>query len=329
MRSTVASGLACTGVLAVFRPAISAEPRQPYSGMVVFGTSLSDPGNAFALQGATNTPPSYLIDPLLLVPAAPYARGGHHFSNGATWVEQLARLLGLAPSVRPAFRGSSPRATNYAVGGARARDASTGVNLSDQVDAFLFDAGGVARTDALYMIEMGGNDIRDALAAFAQGQNGAAIIPEAVLSIALNMQRLYDAGARHFLVWLVPDIGLTPAARVLGPVAAATASALSVAINAAIHDAMQSLSKLPGMAIELFDAYALIHSVQADPSRFGLTDTTTACVTPDQEPYFCQNPDAFLFWDGIHPTGAVHGIIADRIAMLPAAQPSLRGSPQR
>jgi len=316
MKSRVAIGLIVTAVLALFSPAISAQPRQPYSGIVVFGTSLSDPGNAFALQNVTNTPPSYLIDPLLLVPAAPYGRGGHHFSNGATWVEQLARSLGLAPGARAAFRGSSPRATNYAVGGARARDAGTGVNLSNQVDAFLLHTGAVAAADALYVIEIGGNDIRDALAAFAQGQNGAAIIPEAVGAIALSMQRLYEAGARHFLLWSVPDIGLTPAARALGPVAAATASALSVAFNTALHDAMQSLSNLPGMAIELFDAYALIHSIQADASRFGLTDTTTACVTPDQEPYLCQNPDAFLFWDGIHPTRAVHAIIADRIAML-------------
>ncbi len=59
--------------------------RPAYDGIVVFGTSLSDPGNAFALLGATNTPPDYLVDPLL-VPAAPYARGGQHFSNGATWI---------------------------------------------------------------------------------------------------------------------------------------------------------------------------------------------------------------------------------------------------
>jgi phospholipase/lecithinase/hemolysin len=50
---------------------------------------------------------------------------------------------------------------------------------------------------------------------------------------------------------------------------------------------------------------------------------------PHQPYSFCQNPDAFLLWDGIHPTRAVHGIIADRIAMLLAAQPSLQGSPQR
>jgi hypothetical protein len=36
----------------------------------------------------------------------------------------------------------------------------------------------------LYVIEMGGNDVRDALAAFASGGNGGIIIQEALTSIA-------------------------------------------------------------------------------------------------------------------------------------------------
>ena len=49
-------------VLAAPRPAL-AQPS--YSGIVVFGTSLSDSGNAFALRGGANTPPDYLLNPLL------------------------------------------------------------------------------------------------------------------------------------------------------------------------------------------------------------------------------------------------------------------------
>ena len=111
--------LAVTALVVAPAAVPSAAP-SPYAGIVVFGTSLSDSGNAFALRGGTNTPPDYDLDPLL-VPTAPYARGGHHFSDGATWIEQLARSFGLAVSARPAFSSQSGGATNYAVAGARPR----------------------------------------------------------------------------------------------------------------------------------------------------------------------------------------------------------------
>src|SRR5213593_4528804 len=102
--------------LALFVSAPSwAEAQSRFSGIVVFGTSLSDSGNAFALVGDSSTPPDFALSPLL-IPSAPYAKGGHHFSNGATWVEQYARSAGLSASVRPALL--DPSATNYAVGAA-------------------------------------------------------------------------------------------------------------------------------------------------------------------------------------------------------------------
>ena len=81
-----------------------------FNHIVVFGTSLSDSGNVFALIGEQSTPPYATLDPTL-VPGAPYAKGGHHFSNGATWVEQLARPMGLAGTTRPAFQGAGSEAT--------------------------------------------------------------------------------------------------------------------------------------------------------------------------------------------------------------------------
>jgi phospholipase/lecithinase/hemolysin len=300
-------------VLAVAVATVPTAAQAPFARIVAFGASLSDSGNAFALRGETNTPPDYQVDPFL-VPSAPYSRGGHHFTNGATWVEQFARARGLAGTVRPAFLGSSANATNYAVGGARAYEDGINLNLSAQVDAFLQQFARVAPSDGLYTIEMGGNDIRDALVAFASGRDGGPILQAAIGSIADNIGALYIAGARNFLVWRAPNVGLTPAIRSLGPGAVGLGTQLTVGFNAGLDGAVAQLSALPGISIARLDAFGLLDNLVAHPAAYGLRNVTTACITPSVAPFACQNPDEFLFWDGIHPTSAVHAIIADKAA---------------
>jgi phospholipase/lecithinase/hemolysin len=311
MRIRTTAFFMSAAVLAAVTVAVPTAAPAPFGRIVAFGASLSDSGNAFALKGGTNTPPDYMLDPLL-VPSAPYAQGGHHFSNGATWVEQFARSMGLAGSVRPAFLAPDPTATNYAVGGARAHEDFINVNLSTQVQAFLQQTDGLAPPDALYTIEMGGNDIRDALVAYPSGGSGP-ILRDAIVSIAVNIQTLYAAGGRTFLVWRAPDVGMTPAIRrldIISPGAAYLASRLTQGFNTGLDGVVAQLSGFPGIRIVKLDAYGLLNDLVARPVEFGLTNVTTACVTPNVPPFTCDSPDEFLFWDGIHPTKAVHAIIA-------------------
>jgi phospholipase/lecithinase/hemolysin len=298
--------------MAIATAVVRTAPRSDFSRIVAFGASLSDAGNAFVLKGGTNTPHDFEGDPLL-VPSAPYTRGGHHFSNGATWIEQFARSAGLAGSAQPALRAEGA-GTNYAVGAARACDDGKNVNLSTQVDTFLQDVN-AADPAALYTIEIGGNDIRDALVAYPSGSNGILIC--AINSIAQQIIRLHSAGARTFVVWRAPDVGLTPAIRMLDkatPGARTLANALSVAFNNGLDAVVAQLSTLPGIRIVRLDAFRLLNEMVADPSAFGLTEVSTACVRPNSPPYICDSPDEFLFWDGIHPTKAVHAIIAQEAA---------------
>jgi phospholipase/lecithinase/hemolysin len=316
MRVRTTAFLASAAVLAAATVAVPTAAQVPFGRIVVFGTSLSDPGNAFALRGGTNTQPDYLLDPFL-VPSAPYARGGHHFSNGATWIEQFARTAGLAGSVEPAFLASDPKATNYAVGAARAYEDGINLNLPAQVDAFLQQSGGVAPSDGLCVIEMGSNDIRDALVAFAGGGNGGPILQAANVSIANSIGALYVAGARNFLVWRPPNVALTPAIRTLdrvNPGAAQLATQLTQGFNAGLDGVVAQLSGLPGISIVRLDAYRMLNDLVAHPAAFGLTDVTTACITPNIPPFECDRPDEFLFWDGIHPSKAVHAITAQEAA---------------
>ena len=302
-------------MLALLAAASTAAAQSSFTGIVVFGTSLSDPGNAFALNGEAGTPHDFLMNPLL-IPSAPYAKGGHHFSNGATWIEQYAKTVGLAGSVRPGL-ASNGSATNFAVGAARAYNDGINFNLTRQVDTFLERSGGIAAADALYVIEMGSNDIRDAFQIYATGGNGGPVVAQALGSIAANIQRLYMAGARSFLVWTAPNIALTPAIRSLPPAAQGLMSALTQGFNANLTGVLGQLSAgLPGVSFARLDAYQLLNAIVADPAAYDLTSVTTACLTPNAAPFSCQQPNEYLFWDGIHPTKAAHALLAQLAASV-------------
>jgi phospholipase/lecithinase/hemolysin len=288
--------------------------RRPFDRIVVFGDSLSDPGNAFALLGRSLTPPSYGMDTpeevLTRIPDAPYAKGGNHFSNGPTWIEDLGRAIGLGANVGPAFAPGHPNASNYAVGGARARAAGA-FHLAVQVNAFLADFPRGVPADTLVVVALGGNDVRDAL------QLGdPTILAAAIGSIANHIGIAYGTGARKFLVWNSPNIAVTPAVRAVAAVTpgvdvlgAATALSLGFKIN--LDAALAQLrAALPGIEIVPFDAFTEINNIVANPARFGLKDVTTACIQPNVPPFQCRSPDRHLFWDGIHPTRAGHAIAA-------------------
>ena len=319
---------AVRGILALALAApVWAGAQAPYGRIVVFGTSLSDPGNAFALAGGVNTPPDYLQD-VFMVPNAPYARGGHHLTNGATWIEQLARPMGLAGSVRPAFRGQGG-ATNYAVAGTRAFDDGdpTTFQLSTQVGAFLQSLGGnPVPSNWLIVMEMGSNDVRDAfVVGLTNPALGNTIALGALQSINDSLTALRGAGAVNFLMWnSVPNIGVTPAVQALAAalqaqtgIPAAFFVGLATSAAAGFSAGLEQIAaglELSGANVTRLNVFPMVNALVANPSSFGLTNVTMPCITPNIAPYKCQNPDEYLFWDGIHPTSAVHGILAQAAA---------------
>ncbi|MEW8048781.1 MAG: SGNH/GDSL hydrolase family protein [Candidatus Thiodiazotropha sp.] len=298
-------------------PCLALSKDKPYERIVVFGDSLSDPGNAFFLTGVNLKPPYETLDDLL-IPDAPYARGGDHFSNGATWIEQLAKKIDLGDSVKPAFKGKNGKKlkkTNYAVGGARARDDGININLNLQLSAFLGDARGVAPMDALYVIALGGNDVRDAVAALSVDPTGQAsrdILQDALMALGDSIIALHSAGATKLLIVNAPDLSLTPAIQRLDsqfPGTALGALMVSMQFNLNLAAMLDDLGlAYSGLEIAQLDIFQSLHEIVADPDAFGLNNVLDACVMPNQPPFACKKPKRFLFWDGIHPTRAAHRI---------------------
>jgi phospholipase/lecithinase/hemolysin len=279
-------------------------------GLVFFGDSLTDPGNHYIAFGQVTRPP---YQP---VPIYPYAMGGHHFSNGPTWAEDLTDELDTPLSGKPALREPGVF-TNYAVGRARARPAAPvfpDFDLGTQVGAFLTDFGGHAAANRTYVIWIGANDLDDAIEALQVDQSGATsigIIQQAIGATAESVQMLWAAGARDFLVLNLADPALTPYVRSLGPVAQGASTQLATAYNGALAQALASLAALPQIQIRQFDLNAFLHTVVSTPARYGLRDVENPCLKFGAATNaVCADPNHYLFWDGIHPTRAGHLIIA-------------------
>ena len=147
MKRLIQVFLACLSIIAT-----TAIAENSYSEMIVFGDSLSDPGNAFVLTGSSSVRPFDAGN----IPSAAYAIGGHHFSNGETWSEHVSKSLHLHGGNGPALR--SPEFSNYAFGGARARPAAGGpFDLNAQLGAYFANTGGNVDGEALYVLFFGGN----------------------------------------------------------------------------------------------------------------------------------------------------------------------------
>lgn len=288
-------------------PAAPALADGPYSRMVIFGDSLSDPGNAYALTGELSR------KPYALIPDAAYAQGGLHFSNGSTWAEVLGARLGVGNSAGPAMRAPATF-SNYAVGGARARPVGA-MDLSTQVGLFLAQNENVAPADALYVIFIGGNDVRDAIEPFVNpdytGPPPEEIIGTAIQSVASNIQYLLDAGAHSILVMNAPNLGVVPAVALQGPDAQFLGQTLSGNYNFFLGNALSALQADPRLNLLQFDVFTFLSQAVAAPAALGLVEASVPCITPGViAGAVCTNPRGYLFWDGIHPTEAGHRLIA-------------------
>jgi phospholipase/lecithinase/hemolysin len=291
--------------------------------IVVFGGSYNDTGNSFVvlsdparfgfdescnLGSPANVPPYDMLDDLKM-PDGVYATGGHHVTNGATWVEILARNWGQAGSTRPALRNDGQNAGNFAIGGARALDFPCRFNLSDQFYEYL-SRFSESSADTLFVFDIGGNDLRDMMV--------GEVDPIEIATVIGNIQDailvLYSQGARKFLLVNVPNFGQTPAVQTLedlfpGYNFPSIANSLAIAFNGALDQLkIGLLSALPDIEVHILDLYDLFDRMINTPEDYGLVVTDTPCITPEVEPYKCSKPDTYLFWDGLHPTKAVHKI---------------------
>lgn len=299
------------GLLLSVGLAAASAPASAYSGLYVFGDSLSDAGNN-ALVPSIGKDSTQVVSDNTYIPWQPYASG--QYTNGDVWVKTFANSLGLGAYATPALAGGG----NFAFGGARTSldGAVLPPSLLTQTGMFFSATSGHAPSSALYVVAGGGNDARDTLdvagaaIAAAGGDLNAAypIIGAAAARYATDtdwiVNALQGAGAQSIVVWNTPNLGLVPAVTAVGPGASFLGSAVASAMNAALSAAMADET-----GVTVFDAYGLLTAAVMNPGAFGLSNATDACGNASAN---C-NPATSMFWDGIHPTSAGHALLADEM----------------
>ena len=302
----LARAIAGIGLCAV---ALAASATGPYSGLVVFGDSLSDSGNNAAVVGTVT---AQAITGYGVYSRLPYDAGT--YTNGMVWTQYLALSLGL--DLKPSLAGG----TNFAFGGAQ-----TGIDgneipqlpgfpfsMKTQLGMYLGATHGVADPNALYIVSGGGNNIRVALESMGPGTDPNVLIPTMASAYATDMVGIVGdlklAGAQHILVVNTPNFGLTPMAHEYH--VEALAGQLSWSMDAALTGA------LAGSNVQTFDLYQFM--TNAVTSGQGFSDVTHACGWASAG---C-NPATSLFWDSIHPTTLGHQQLATAVFAVAVPEPA-------
>lgn len=309
-----------------------------FSKIYVFGDSLSDPGNIYnATSFVQWFDGLFGLEIPVLPPSPPYFEG--RYSNGPIWIDYLAEDLGITvtPStelsifnpllpfdspvtitsngleVSPYFNGATTdeQSVNFAFGGAQTGFVGSNDEFGELIPGLLRQAEWFvedhqlvdtsADPNALYIVWAGAND-------YWSEENPN---PEqSVENIETAITSLYETGARTFLVPNLPDLGETPFTFNGGPEESERLTSLTLEHNAELDETLDELiDELTGINIIEFNVYSISNDAILNPEQYGFTNVTEPSLDPvTLVPV--GNPDEYLFWDDIHPTGVTHQYLA-------------------
>ena len=289
LRNAACAALTVAAV-GVFASAASA---QTYTRLVVFGDSLSDNGNLYAVTAGTNPT------------SPPYYQG--RFSNGPVFTELLGFTAGRYTAGAP-VTGS----VNYAFGGARTDNAASPPGMRNQLLAYS-GGGGTFGANDLVSVLGGANNIFQAVGPASVSPNPTGFIAPVATAAATDINFIVDsiaaAGAGTILVGNLPNLAITPQFNQgPGAPAAPLAGFAGTTFNGALLTNLTATAAArPNTNIILMDLYKIGTTLAGSPGAFGLTNAKDACFNGVT---VCANPDGYLYWDGVHPTAAGHRLLA-------------------
>jgi outer membrane lipase/esterase len=292
----------------------AAPPTPEFTSIVVFGDSLSDTGNVAHL-----TYDKYGVR--VPGPVADYTDGrstdgfdtlppAQNYSG--VWVEQLADSMASKPEIKASLDGGTNYAYSLATTGpgyglfafGPGNALSVNVeNIGQQITDYLSTHPKISER-TLFVVWGGAIDLLN-----ATSQND---VINAGINQTLNIQRLVDAGARHFIVPNLPPLGLVPRlnSSLATSIPATAASALYNQVLGSGIALIRDFNPTRHLQIAQLDVFSLFNKIIAAPAAYSLTNTTASSQGLPVD------PDTYLFWDDLHPTTRGHNILAVTAASI-------------
>ena len=305
----------------------AAPPTPEFTSIVVFGDSLSDTGNVAHL-----TYDKYGVR--IPGPVGDYTDG--RFTDGydtlppaqqysGVWIEQLANSMPSKPEVKDSLDGGTNYAYGFATTGSGFGPFTFGPgnalsvnveNIGQQITDYLGTHPKI-NEKTLFVVWGGAIDLL-----YATSEND---VIDAGINQTLNIQRLIDAGARHFIVPNLPPLGLVPRLNVstTTSVPATQASILYNEVLAGGIALIRDFNPTRHLNIAQLDVFSLFNKIVAAPASYSLVNVTTSSQG------IAVDPDTYLFWDDLHPTTRGHNILAVTSASILARSNCMNAASSR
>ncbi|KAL3845593.1 hypothetical protein ACJIZ3_002996 [Penstemon smallii] len=308
-------------------------------GMFVFGSSLVDNGNnnflSNSMARADYSP--YGID-------FPLGISGR-YTNGRNVIDLLGQKLNL-PNFIPPFNDPSTNGmkiingVNFASGGSGILDDTGAVvgkvtSLNEQIRNFeevtlpdldLQLSRETVSSQFLFVVGSGGNDYSlNYFLGFANNNNNnitlQAFTSNLITSLSNQLKRLYNLGARKFVLMSINPNGCSPSATARLPTGSGCVQRLNQAaqlFNLNLKNLVDDIQpKLPGSNLVFVNSYNVMIDIIRFPSFRGFRDVSSSCcevggtgILCRRGGSICENRSSYVYFDGLHPTEAVNIVIA-------------------
>ncbi|KAH9614023.1 hypothetical protein KSS87_017479 [Heliosperma pusillum] len=307
--------------------------------LFMFGDSLADVGNNNHLPLSIEKAdfPHNGID-------FPSSKPTGRFSNGKNAADFLAEKLGL-PSCSPYLLLMHTKSNNFsngvsfASGGAGIFDADDqllSIPMNKQIEYYaavqgtiMQQTGQAKATDflskSIFAIVIGSNDILGYFGSSSKKMKKTTpqeYVASMVQTIKGQLKKIYDIGARKFVIIGVASVGCSPAQRARSKTEACNeeANIWASKYNQGLLSVLQEFkTELQGFQYSYFNTYDVLLNLIQQPATYGFKEPKTACCglgnLNAQVPCIpisnlCTNRSDHVFWDFYHPTEA-----ADRLFM--------------